>query len=164
MRLAPTVLAFALAASALLPATASARSKFSWEEQAQIDKQWPEAKTTSTGLRYLVLKEGTGPLPKPGDRVNTLYRGTLFNGTEFDKMQDPARPFSFRIDRGDVIASWDEAFSQMRKGERRLLIVPAELAYGTRGSPPRIPRSAGLIFEVELLDFGPPPEPKSATP
>lgn len=164
MRLVPTLLLLLGAALATLPATAHARSKFSWEEQAQIDKEWPHSKVTSTGLRYVVLQEGTGELPKPGDRVAALYRGRLFDGKEFDKMVDPKTPFRFRIDRGEVIASWDEAFSQMRKGEKRLLIVPAELAYGTRGSTPRIPRNAGLIFEVELLDFGPPPEPTVTKP
>lgn len=163
MRLVPTLLLLA-GIAVVLPAESLARSKFTWEEQAQIDKEWPSSQSTSTGLRYIVLKQGTGDLPKPGDRVSALYAGRLFNGREFDRMSDPKAPFVFRIDRGDVIASWDEAFSQMRKGEKRLLIVPAELAYGTRGSPPRIPRNAGLIFEVELLDFGPPPAPQSSKP
>lgn len=163
MRLVPTLLLLAGFAVAL-PAEVSARSKFSWEEQAQIDKEWPQSTTTSTGLRYVILQPGSGDLPKPGDRITALYRGRLFNGHEFDRMTDPRSPFVFRLDRGDVIASWDEAFAQMRKGEKRLLIVPAALAYGTRGSPPRIPRNAGLVFEVEVLDFGPPPEPKPVTP
>lgn len=163
MRLVPTLLLLAGVAVAL-PSESLARSKFSWEEQAQIEKEWANSNVTSTGLRYIVLQPGTGDLPKAGDRVSTLYRGRLFDGREFDRMTDPKSPFVFRLDRGEVIASWDEAFSQMRKGEKRLLIVPAELAYGTRGSPPRIPRNAGLVFEVELLDFGPPPTPKPSTP
>lgn len=164
MRLVPTLLLLLGVATACLPVTAHARSKFSWEEQAQIDKQWPQSKSTSTGLRYVVTQEGSGDFPKPGDRIAVLYRGMLFNGTEFDKNLDPRTPFRFRLDRGEVIASWDEAFSTMRKGEKRLLIVPAELAYGTRGSSPRIPRNAGLLFEVELVDFGPPPEPTASKP
>jgi FKBP-type peptidyl-prolyl cis-trans isomerase len=102
------------------------REKLPPEDLEIVEKRWPEAKRTSTGLRSVVLKPGSGPQPKKGDVVQVLYTGMLLDGTVFDQAKDPAKPFTVRI-------------------------VPHELAYGTRGSPPKIPRRATLLFEVELL-------------
>lgn len=157
MRIASIRRAFRLAGALLLlaPALADARAKFSWEEHQIIDKKWPDAVETSTGLRYMVAREGSGAQPKPGDKVSVLYKGMLIDGTAFDQKLDPADPFVFRHDRGEVIAGWNEAIGKMRAGEARLLIVPAALAYGSRGRPPAIPRNAALVFEVELLKIDP---------
>ncbi|MCX6945994.1 MAG: FKBP-type peptidyl-prolyl cis-trans isomerase [Opitutales bacterium] len=81
------------------------------------------------------------------------YTGRLLNGTTFDNMSDPTQPFVFRVGRELVIQGWDYILPQMKRGERRLIIVPPELAYGTRGQPPRIPRNATLVFVIELLDI-----------
>ena len=89
--------------------------------------------------------------------VAVLYTGKLLDGTVFDQAQDAAKPFTVRVGRGQVIEGWEEGLQLLRAGERRLLIVPYELGYGTRGSPPKIPRRATLIFEVELIAINPPP-------
>jgi len=132
------------------------RERLPAEDLAVVEQRWPEAKKTSTGLRYLVLQEGgkDGPIPQPGDRVKVLYKGMLLDGTVFDQAQDPAQPFSPRVGREQLIAGWEQALQRMRKGDKWLLIVPYELGYGTRGQPPKIPRRATLVFEMELLDFG----------
>jgi len=157
MRIASIRRAFRIAGALLLlaPALADARAKFSWEEHQIIDKKWPDAVETSTGLRYIVAREGEGPQPKPGDKVSVLYKGMLIDGTVFDQKLDAADPFVFRHDRGEVIPGWNEAIGKMSAGEARLLIVPAALAYGSRGRPPMIPRNAALVFEVELLKIDP---------
>lgn len=139
----------------LAPVLSEGRARFSWDDHQIIDKKWPEASETSTGLRYLILEEGKGPRPKPGDRVTVLYKGMFLNGEIFDKALDPEKPFVFRLGRGEVIRGWEEGIARMRVGERQILIVPAELAYGTRGRPPGIPRSTALLFEVEMIKIEP---------
>jgi FKBP-type peptidyl-prolyl cis-trans isomerase len=100
------------------------------------------------------LREGTGESPKPGDKVNVLYVGRLLNGTVFDQTTEPDKPFAFRVRREMVIEGWEQVLQLMRKGEKRLVIIPPEMGYGTRGQPPKIGRNATLVFEIELLSFG----------
>jgi FKBP-type peptidyl-prolyl cis-trans isomerase len=127
------------------------REKLPPEDLAFVQKTWPNAIRTSTGLRYVVLTEGKGDLAKPGDLVSVLYTGWLLDGTVFDKSIDPAKPFEFRLGRNLVIEGWDQGLQLMRPGEKRLFIVPFELGYGSRGHLPVIPARATLIFEVQLL-------------
>jgi FKBP-type peptidyl-prolyl cis-trans isomerase len=149
---------FVMLGCLLLPVSLLAqREKLPPEDLEVVEKQWPEAKRTSTGLRTQVLRPGQGPTPQKGDVVAVLYTGKLLDGTVFDQAQDAAKPFTVRVGRGQVIEGWEEGLQLLRAGERRLLIVPYELGYGTRGSPPKIPRRATLIFEVELIAINPPP-------
>ena len=110
--------------------------------------------TTESGLRYKVLKEGDGAIPSPGQTVKTQYTGWLdgFDSIKkFDSSRDRGRPFTFKVATGQVIRGWDEAFSQMKVGERRQIILPPRLAYGDRGAGGIIPGGATLYFDVELL-------------
>lgn len=118
-----------------------------------VEKKWPNAKRTYTGLRYIVLKPGKKDSvePKPGMMATVLYKGMLLNGTVFDESPDAEHPLKTRLGRGELIDGWDEALQKMREGERWLLIVPPEMAYGARGKPPSIPRRATLVFEMELV-------------
>ena len=129
------------------------RERLPPDDREFVEKTWPEAKKTNTGIRYIVLQPGQGEAGKPGDRAAVLYIGRLLNGTEFDRNLDREHPFSFRVARGQVIEGWEQILQQMKPGEKRLVIVPPELAYGTRGSPPKIPRNATLVFEMEVLEF-----------
>ena len=137
-----------------MPAVVRAqREKLPPEDLEMVQKTWPNAKRTATGLRYVLLAEGKGELAKPGDLVTVLYTGWLLNGTQFDQSIDPAKPFEFRLGRKNVIEGWDQGLQLMRPGEKRLFIVPYELGYGSRGQPPSIPPRATLIFEVQLLEI-----------
>ena len=143
-----TLLTVALAPLALH----AQREKLPPEDLAHVEKTWPSATMTSTGMRTLIMHPGSGgDKPVPGDQVSVLYKGMLIDGTIFDQTKDPAQPFTFRLGRGQVIDGWEEGLQLMQTGEKRLFIVPYELAYGTRGNPPAIPRRATLVFEVELL-------------
>lgn len=129
------------------------REKLPPEDLESVEKQWPQAKKTSTGLRYVMLKEGEGEPAKPGDLISVLYRGWILNGKVFDEAQDPAQPFTFRLGRSMVIQGWDQGLQLMKRGGKMLLIVPSELGYGSRGNGPEIPRNATLVFEIDLLEL-----------
>jgi FK506-binding nuclear protein len=104
--------------------------------------------TMKGGLKYTILKEGTGPVANSGRQVNVKYVGCLAsNGRQFDK-----GTIRFRLGAGDVIKGWDMGVAGMRVRESRRLLIPAHLGYGSRGAPPAIPPNATLAFEVELLD------------
>ncbi len=119
-----------------------------------IERKWPGAVQTPTGLRYLVREEGTGDPPRKGTTILAHYTGRLLeNSRKFDSSYDRGEPIRFQVGTGQVIAGWDEALMTMRKGEKRVLIIPPELAYGHRGVPKVIPPDAWLVFDVELINF-----------
>ena len=136
-----------------VPAARAQREKLPPEDLEIVEQNWPNARKASTGIRYIIQQTGEGPSPVPGDLVAVLYTGRLLNGTTFDSSADPTRPFTFRVGRELVIQGWDYIIQQMKRGERRLVIIPPELGYGTRGQPPRIPRNATLVFVIELVDI-----------
>ena len=118
----------------------------------EIEKRFPNAKKTNTGLRYIVTKQGSGKdSPKYGDKVTVHYQGELLNGKIFDSSIIRHQPAVFKI--GEVIEGWNEALVTMKKGEKRTLIIPPDLGYGEYGYPGVIPPNSYLIFNVELIDF-----------
>lgn len=152
-----TLSAFAFVTLAALSGVAPAhaqREKLPPADLEYVEKHWPEAQKTTTGLRFIILREGQGETPKPGDKVSVLYVGRLLDGKIFDQALDPEKPFVFRVRREAVIEGWEQIIQLMKKGEKRLVIIPPELGYGTRGQPPKIGRNATLVFEMELLKFG----------
>lgn len=113
---------------------------------------------TKSGLRYIVLKEpaADGKSPVAGKRVKVHYTGWLDdkgqNGKKFDSSVDRGQAFEFIVGIGQVISGWDEAVLDMKTGEKRLIILPANLAYGNRAVGNIIPANSTLRFEVELLE------------
>jgi FKBP-type peptidyl-prolyl cis-trans isomerase len=127
------------------------------------EEQNAKVVTTKSGLQYEVLQNSSDAAKKPttGKRVTVHYTGWLyddnakdadFKGKKFDSSKDRNQPFQFIVGVGQVIKGWDEGVLGMNVGEIRRLIIPAELAYGTRGAPGAIPANAKLIFDVELLE------------
>ncbi|GMH78408.1 hypothetical protein TrVE_jg10580 [Triparma verrucosa] len=112
---------------------------------------------TPSGLKYKVMKQGTGSKPSPGSMVKAHYTGWLddFNSEKkFDSSYDRSRPFSFKVGTGQVIKGWDEVILDMEVGEKRQVIIPSGLGYGERGAGGIIPGGATLYFEMELLSIG----------
>jgi len=109
-----------------------------------------EMKTTASGLKYQVLKQGTGTVsPKATDTVNVHYHGTLLNGTVFDSSVQRGQPISFPLN--GVIAGWTEGLQLMKVGDKFKFEIPPNLAYGPNSPTPAIPPNSTLVFEVELL-------------
>ena len=107
--------------------------------------------TLPSGLQYKVLKAGEGKKPAAEDTVVCHYRGTLIDGTEFDSSYSRNEPLTIPVNR--IIRGWSEALQLMPVGSKWQLVIPANLAYGERGTPGPIGPNAVLIFEVELLSI-----------
>ena len=111
-----------------------------------------KGKSTSSGLQYWDLKEGTGATASAGKSVSVHYTGWLAkDGKKFDSSVDRGQPFMFQLGAGQVIQGWDEGVSGMKVGGKRQLRIPPELGYGARGAGGVIPPNATLVFDVELL-------------
>jgi len=106
---------------------------------------------TGSGLQYMVLRQGSGERPKPTDKVSVNYKGTLLDGSTFDSSYDRGQPAEFPVN--GVIQGWQEGLAMMPVGSKFKFWIPAELAYGPSGAPPKIGPNATLEFEVELLDI-----------
>jgi FKBP-type peptidyl-prolyl cis-trans isomerase len=106
---------------------------------------------TESGLIYTEIKAGDGDSPQATDVVKVHYHGTLRDGTVFDSSVERGNPATFPLNR--VIPCWTEGVQKMKVGGKSKLVCPSEIAYGDRGSPPKIKPGAALVFEVELLEI-----------
>ena len=110
------------------------------------NKKKEGVKVTASGLQYKVIKSGTGTKsPSASNTVKVAYKGTLIDGTEFDKND------SIEFSVGGVIKGWTEALQLMKEGDKWMLYIPGELAYGERGAGEKIGPFETLVFEVELI-------------
>ena len=107
--------------------------------------------TTSTGLKYIVVKKGKGKKSQAGKIAEVHYTGWLLDGKKFDSSRDRDTPFEFTLGARQVIAGWDEGVALMKIGDQYRFILPPELAYGERGAGDVIPPNSTLVFDVELL-------------
>ncbi|KAM8947784.1 peptidyl-prolyl cis-trans isomerase FKBP1A [Pelodytes ibericus] len=104
------------------------------------------------GVHVETIAPGDGQtFPKKGQTAVVHYVGTLEDGKKFDSSRDRGKPFKFRMGQNEVIRGWEEGISQMSVGQRALLIISPDYAYGCKGHPGIIPPNACLRFDVELL-------------
>jgi len=101
-----------------------------------------------SGLEYRILQSGFGARPTAYDIVSVYYTGTLINGKRFDATE-PGFPAGFPVNK--VIPGWTEALELMREGDHWELVIPANLAYGTRGAGDAVPPNQTLVFDVQLV-------------
>lgn len=116
-----------------------------------IAKPTGAARTTPSGLTYIITRRSQERQPLPGETVVVNYTGLLGSGVKFDSSLDRGEPFNFPLGMGRVIKGWDEGIAKLRVGEQATLIIPPQLGYGERGAGGVIPPNATLIFLVELI-------------
>jgi peptidyl-prolyl cis-trans isomerase A (cyclophilin A) len=121
------------------------------EKKAAPKKAAAGKRQTKKGMEYEVITIGKGKVAKDNDQVAVHYEGKLENGTVFDSSKKRGEPFTFLLGAKQVIAGWDVGVEGMKEGEKRMLYIPSDMAYGERGVPGVIPPKSKLIFEVELL-------------
>lgn len=128
---------------------AGAEARKEGEDFLATNAKRAEVKVTDSGLQYEVLKEGEGASPTATQTVEVHYHGTLIDGTVFDSSVDRGETIEFPLNR--VIPGWTEGVQLMKEGSKYRFFIPFALAYGERGSQPKIPPYAALIFDVELF-------------
>ena len=104
---------------------------------------------TASGLKYVVIKEGTGNKPAATSNVKVHYTGSFLDGKVFDSSVQRGEPIDFGLNQ--VIPGWTEGVQLMKEGAKYKFYIPYQLAYGERGYPGAIPPKSDLIFEVELI-------------
>ncbi len=118
-------------------------------------------------MQESIVYLGAGAPARVGEKVHVHYTGWLGipvevpgqgvrwqKGAKFDSSHDRQEPFSFVLGMGQVISGWDRAVSSMVEGDMRQVVLPPDMAYGDRGSPPKIPPNATLIFDIHLIKVG----------
>ncbi|CUV06694.1 unnamed protein product [Cryptosporidium hominis] len=106
--------------------------------------------TTSSGLQYIVVKEGTGQeKPKPEDEVEVFYRGKTLGGIEFDSSYNRGEEPS-KLQISQLIPAWIEALTMMTEGQEVILFAPYDLAYGEQGAGELIGPNEVIIFKLKL--------------
>ncbi len=132
------------------------REKRIAEQKAQKDKELDKLAAgfdkTDSGLRYKILQKGDGKKAEKGKTVSVHYKGMLPDGQVFDSSYQRKQPIDFTLGVGQVIPGWDEGIGLLQVGDKARLVIPSDLAYGSRGAGGVIPPDANLIFDVELMD------------
>lgn len=121
------------------------------KEYQEIMRHKSGVVTLPSGLQYEIIKEGKGAKPKATDKVRVHYHGTLINGVVFDSSVERGEPAEFPLNA--VIPGWTEILQLMPVGSKWRVVIPSELAYGSRGAGDVIRSNMTLIFEIELLDI-----------
>ena len=116
------------------------------------DGNLENVQTTESGLKYIILEEGTGLDAEANRQVSVQYYGSLTNGSMFDNSYIAGKPITFPLGRGRVIKGWDEGIDLLKVGAKAIFFIPSELGYGKSGRPPQIPGDSELVFYVDLVD------------
>jgi peptidylprolyl isomerase len=140
---------YAAAATASKVRLTSARKKV----VDAIMTRWPGLQARPDAILTSTMTEGTGQKIRRGSIAKVSYKGMLPDGRVFDQSILHGGPLEFELGVGKVIPGWDMIILDMKKGEKRLVAIPPEYAYGTQGAAGIIPPNSYLIFELELVDF-----------
>lgn len=137
------------------PAAEGSKARVRATRKLVVDRilaKWPGLEQRPTGIMTKTLKEGAGPVITRGSLVKVAYKGMLPDGRVFDQSILHGEPFEFELGTGQVIIGWDLVIMEMKKGEKRVVAIPPEYAYGTMGVAGVIPPNSYLVFELEVTD------------
>lgn len=138
------------------------------DQMAEVEKKAEGMQKTESGMYYEVMKKGDGPKPENGQQVKMHYAGYMLDGTlfdtsikelaqeegKYDERREPYAPFPVTVGpQARVIQGWKEALSMMQVGDKYKILVPPQMAYGSRGAGGVIPPNAWLIFEMEMIEI-----------
>ena len=121
------------------------------KQAEELDKASEGFQLTESGLRYQIIKQGSGQQAAAGQMVSVHYKGQLLDGTVFDSSYKRQHPIDFVLGQSQVIPGWDEGVSLLKVGDKARFVIPSNLAYGSKGAGGVIPPDAALIFDVELV-------------
>lgn len=118
----------------------------------EVQKKYPKAKQTASGLVYVIEKQGEGAKCASGNKLSVHYTGTFLNGTKFDSSVDRGAPMDFVFKQQPMIKGFEEGLEMLGKGGKGKFIIPYYNAYGPDGRPGAIPPYSDLVFELEVVD------------
>lgn len=124
-------------------------------QQTLIDRQKEmnaRASEIADGLKYVILKKGSGAAIKSGDQIAVHYTLWLEDGKKIDSSLDRNEPFTLTVGSGQVIKGWDKVLEQLNRGDKAYAILPSHWAYGAQGAGGLIPPNATLYFEMEVSE------------
>jgi len=139
------------------------------KEKKIIRKNWPDLISTQGGIKYQIIKNGVGEKPNEGSTVILKYNGQFLDGRKFCSSSEKGIPvfgqdgesFEYTIGESSINSGFDKSVKEMKKGEKRIVILPASLAYGRSGFYSKekegekrfvISPNTTLVYEIELLD------------
>jgi len=117
-----------------------------------IERHNWKMKTTGSGLRYMIYKEGSGPKAQKGQFAVLNYKLMLITGDVLYS-SDKDGPLIFQIGHGGVESGLEEAILLLRKGDKARLIIPSHLAHGLLGDQKKIPPRSTVIYDIEVVNL-----------
>jgi peptidylprolyl isomerase len=131
---------------------AMSNEEYSSYMHQEVQKDFPNAQISSSGLVFLIEKKGEGSRPEEGSAVSLHYTGTLRkDGSTFDSSRDRNQPLQFNYKVNKMIPGFEEGIALIGQGGVIKVVIPYFQAYGKAGRGP-IPPYADLVFDIELLD------------
>lgn len=119
----------------------------------EVQKKYPTAKQTESGLVVIMEKEGDGAKPVAGKMLSVHYVGSFMNGEQFDSSRDRGAPMDFKFKEQSMIPGFEEGIALLGKGGKARIIIPYYAAYGAQGRPGAIPPYSDLVFDIEIMDI-----------
>ncbi len=139
----------------LIPAGATLRYVIELLEAADLPRPWPVSplagKDLADGLRFFTYEPGNGPKPVAGQKITVAYSGYLPDGRLFDSSVTQGELLEVVLDQERLIRGWDRAIRDMREGEKRVVWMRSDWAFGRRGHPGIVEPDTDVRYDFHLI-------------